>query len=129
MSRYWRLIGDYNGEATTFEALAGGFQTSPYTPDENCRLKGIRVIPSAEAATSLIEGVQIRLTCSAWKPNEMHIVVAGNGIMTALTPRGNPLDYQCDQPCPVGVQIKLEGRHAVATAVTNRVFVMGLFES
>jgi len=38
MGKYWRVIGHYNGEATTFEALAGTFQASPYVPDEKSRL-------------------------------------------------------------------------------------------
>jgi len=129
MGRYWRLMGHYNGEAQTYEALAGTFQTSPYAPDERCRLKGIRVIVGGEAATSLTELVQYRLSCTAWTPNVLHVVGQGNGLRTAPANAQTPLDYECDQPCEPGVNITIEGRHPVATAVTHNSFVMGLFES
>lgn len=129
MGRYWRVIGHYTGEAQTYEALAGTFQASPYTPDEPSRLKGIRVIPAAEAATSLIEGVQFRLSCTLWKPNVLHVACAGNGLRTVPATPQTPIDFDVDQPCAPGVGITIEGRHAVATAVTCNIIVMGLFES
>jgi len=129
MGRYWRVIGHYNGEATTFEALAGTFQASPYTPDEACKLKGIRLIPSAEAATSLTEGFQLRLSCTGWKPNVIHVAGSGNGLQTVPATPQNIVDYDIDQPCAPGVPITIEGRHAVATAVTANIIVMGMFES
>lgn len=130
MGRYWQLIGDYNGEGTTWEALAGGFQASPYSPPAKGRIKGIRIIESAEAATSLTEGVEYRISCPLWTPNTLTFVGAGNGIDTALTPRSpGPMDYDIDQPVEPGTPITLEGRHAVGTAVTHRSFVLGLFES
>lgn len=129
MGRYWRVIGHYNGEAQTFEALAGGFQASPYTPDEPCRLRGIRVINNGEAATSLTEGVQYRLSCTTFKPNVIHVAGSGNGLCTAPKVPAPVLDYDVDQPCQPGVPITIEARHAVATAVTCNQIVMGMFES
>lgn len=129
MGKYWRTIGHYNGEATTFEALAGTFQASPYTPDEKCRLKGIRVTANGEAATSLMEGMQFRLSCTAWKPNVMTIAGMGNGLATVPKVPAPVLDYEVDQPCEPGVPVTIEGRHAVATAVTCNVILSGLFES
>lgn len=129
MGKYWRVIGHYNGEAQTYEALAGAFQASPYTPDESARLKGIRVIPSAEAATSLTEGFQIRLTSTTFKPNTIHVAGTGNGLQTAPATPQSVFDYEVDQPVAPGVPITLEGRHAVATAVTANIIVMGMFES
>lgn len=130
MGKYWRLIGHYNGESQTYEALAGTFQTSPYTPDEDARLRGIRVLVGGEAATSLVEGMQVRLTCTTFKPNTIHVTAMGNGLRTApATPQGVPVDYEVDQPVKSGVPITLEARHNVATAVTAQAFIMGLFES
>lgn len=130
MGKYWRLIGHYNGESQTYEALAGAFQTSPYTPDEDARLRGIRVLVGGEAATSLVEGIQVRLTCTTFKPNTIHVNAMGNGLRTApATPQGVPVDYEVDQPVKSGVPITLEARHNVATAVTAQAFIMGLFES
>lgn len=129
MGMYWRLIGHYNGEGQNYEALAGAFQASPYTPDEDANLIGIRVLPSGEAATSLTEGVQYRLTCTTFKPNTIHVCSAGNGIRTAPAANQPPIDYQVAQPVKAGVPITIEGRHNVATAVTSNQFVMGLFSS
>lgn len=129
MGRYWRLMGQYNGEAQTYEALAGAFQASPYVPDEDGRLRGLRLQMGGEAATSLIEGVQIRLTCTTFKPNTIHVTGMAAGLRTALTPPVPAVDFDVDQPVKAGVPITLEGRHNVATAVTAQVFVMGCFES
>lgn len=129
MGKYWRLIGHYNGEAQTYESFAGTFQASPYTPDEDARLVGIRVMQAPEAATSLVEGFQIRLTCTTFKPNTIHLCGIGNGLATVPAIPAPVIDYQVDQPVKSGVPITLEGRHAVATAVTANIMVMGLFES
>lgn len=131
MGKYWRLVGHYNGESQTYEALAGTFQTSPYVPDEDGRLIGLRVMIGGEAATSLVEGVQFRLTCTQFKPNTIHLAAMGNGLRTVPTSggQGSPVDYEVDQPVKAGVPITIEGRHNVATAVTAQAFVMGLFQS
>lgn len=129
MGSYWRVIGHYTGEATTYEALAGTFQASPYNPDEKCTLKAIRVFAAPEAATSLVENFQIRLSCTTWKPNTIHVAGCGNGLATVPSVPSPVFDYQVNQPCEPGVGIQLEGRHAVATAVTANIIVMGLFES
>lgn len=129
MGKYWKVIGHYTGEATTFEALAGTFQSSPYMPDENARLLGIRLLTAPEAATSLVEGFQLRLTSTTFKPNTIHVAGIGNGLATVPAIPAPVVDYQVDQPVNSGVPITLEGRHAVATAVTANIIVMGLFES
>lgn len=129
MGRYWRVIGHYTGEAQTYEALAGGFQSSPYTPDEDARLINVRTIVNAEAATSLVEGGMIRISSTTFKPNAFHVVFSGNGLQTVpATPQGY-LDHPVDQPVKSGVPITLEGRHVPATAVTANVLVLGLFQS
>jgi len=129
MGQYWRVIGHYNGEAQTYEALAGTFQTSPYTPDEDANFIGIRLICAPEAATSLVENYQIRLTCTTFKPNTIHVGGCGNGLATAPAVPAPVFDYSINQPVKAGVPITLEGRHAVATAVTANILVMGLFSS
>lgn len=129
MGRYWKLLGQYSGEATTYEALAGAFQTSPYMPDEDARLRGIRLMCAPEAATSLVEGFQLRLTSTTFKPNTIHVCGIGNGLATVPSIPAPVIDYDVDQPVRSGVGITIEGRHAVATAVTANILVMGLFES
>lgn len=129
MGKYWRLMGHYNGESQTYEALAGTFQTSPYTPDEDAQLIGLRVLPGAEAATSLTEGFQLRLSCTTFKPNTIHVTAQGNGLCTVPKVPAAHIDYEVNQPVKSGVPITIEGRHAVATAVTHNSFLMGLFSS
>lgn len=129
MGKYWRLIGHYNGEATTYEALAGTFQSSPYTPDEDARLVGLRVMQAPEAATSLVEGFQLRLTCTTFKPNTIHVCGIGNGLATVPAIPAPVVDYEVDQPVKSGVPITIEGRHAVATAVTANILLLGMFQS
>lgn len=131
MGKFWRMIGHYNGESTTYEALAGTFAASPYVPDCDGRLKGLRLMLGGEAATSLVEGVQVRLTCTTFNPNTIHLAAMGNGLRTVPTSgqQGSPVDFEVDQPVKSGVPITLEGRHNVATAVTAQAFVMGLFEA
>lgn len=129
MGKYWRILGHYNGEAQTYEALAGTFQTSPYTPDEDARLVGLRVIVGGEAATSLVEQLQLRLTCTTFKPNTIHVGASGSGLRTAPAVQPQPVDFEVDQPVKSGVPITIEGRHAVATAVTNNTVLYGLFVS
>lgn len=125
--KYWRLIGHYNGESQTFEALAGAFQASPYTPDADGRLIGIRVIAGGEAATSLVEQFQIRLSCTTFTPNVMHVGGSGVGVRTAPAMSMPVYDFEVDQPVKAGTPITIEGRHAVATAVTANIQVYGLF--
>lgn len=129
MGKYWRLMGHYNGESQTYEALAGTFQTSPYTPDEDARLIGLRVLVAGEAATSLTEGFMFKLTCTTFKPNTIHVGGAGVGLHTAPRPAVPPIDYQVDQPVKAGVPITIEGRHVPATVVTHNSMLFGLFES
>lgn len=131
MAKFTRLIGHYNGEATTYEALAGTFQASPYTPDIDGKLTGIRVMIGGEAATSLVEGIQFRLTSTTFTPNTIHVCGMGNGLRTVPTSgiQGSPVDYPCDQPVKSGVPITIEGRHNVATAVTAQAFIIGIFET
>lgn len=130
MSRYWHVIGHYNGESQTYEALAGTFQTSPFTPKANGKLRAIRVIPCGEAATSLMEGFMFRLSSPSFKPvNEIHVAAMGNGLRTVPATPQQPIDYPVDQDVNTGSPIVIEGRHAVATAVTANVILLGLFES
>lgn len=129
MGKYWRLIANYNGESQTYEACAGTLQTSPYTPDEDARLIGLRLQIGGEAATSLVEGVQLRLTCTTFKPNTIHVTGMGNGLRTAPATPQQYVDFDVDQPVKAGVPITIEGRHNVGTAVTNNTFLLGCFMS
>lgn len=125
--KFWRCIGHYTGESQTFEALAGTFQASPYTPDIDGKLVGIRVIPGGEAATSLVEQFELRLSCTSFTPNVIQVGGSGVGLRTVPAMSMPVYDWEVDQPVKSGVPITIEGRHAVATAVTANIQVYGLF--
>jgi hypothetical protein len=131
MGKYWRMLGEYDVETTTFTALAGGAGASPYTHDEDATLIGLRAIVGGDAATTLTELVEFRLTCTAWKPNQMDgIVVGGGGLRTAPFLQPAPVDYVVNQPVKASTKITIEARNITAdTPVTNSVVLMGLFES
>lgn len=128
MPRFWRLMGEYDAETTTFSALAGT-PASPYTPDFSGRLLGLRTINSGAAATTLTRHIEFRLTCNNFRPNTIEVGLQGEGLQTAPLQPANSLDWQCDQPVVAGVPITIEGRNITgATPITVEAFVYGLFE-
>jgi len=128
MARWWRCLADYNGEAVAYEAAAGAGGASPFVPDKDARLIGLKLFGFSETAASLKEGVLIRLTCALWSPNTMIVAHSGIGLATVPVNPANPIDYPVEQPVKAGVPITIEGLNLVATAVTQRTLVMGLFE-
>lgn len=130
MGQYWKLLAEYDAETTTYSACAGAFGTSPYTPTEDATLIGLRTTLSAEAATSLTENVQFKLTCSTFKPNSIECGGIGGGVHTALQPVPPPVDWPVNQPVSAGVPIIIEGRNITAdTPVTVEMYLWGCFES
>lgn len=127
--RYWRCLGHYNAETQAYSACAGTFQTSPYTPDVDGVLVGVKLLEGHEAATSLACDIQIRLSCALWKPNTMDLVLNGAGLKTVPVGVMTSQEYSVNQPVKAGVPITVEGRNATATGVTVSVPVMGCFES
>jgi len=128
--KVWRLIGEYDAESTTFGACAGASQTSPYTPDFNGRLIGLRSIMNRSAATSLINHVQFRLTCTTFNPNTIHAPAQGGGLQTAPALQPAPIDSEVDQPVQAGVPITVEARNVTAdTPVSVSVLLYGLFDT
>lgn len=128
MGRYWRAMAEYDAETQAFSEAAGVVK-SPFAPSEKATLKGIRVIVGRQAATSLTDGVWLRLTCNTFKPNMMDFLVEGGGLATAPAVPVPPYDFEVNQPVEPGVNVTIEGRCLEATHVTNSVLVMGLFES
>lgn len=132
MGKYWKLIGEYDGEATTYATVLGTISgaKSPYTPTEDGRLIGLRTSVSMVAVTSVITGVQWKLTCSTFKPNSIEVGCQGSGLMTAPQVPKQPEDWVVDQPVKAGVPIVLEARSIGAyTQVTVESFLWGLFEN
>lgn len=123
----WRLLGQSTTVATTFTAF-GGTPSSPFTPDFNGQLIGLRVLISRNAASTLIDGGSIRLTSTSFNPNSAEIGFTGTGLQTAPANEQYPIDYDFDQPVQAGVPVNLELRNITSgTPVTPSVFVFGLF--
>ncbi len=126
--RIWRLLAETVDEGATFLACAGT-PASPYTPDFNGRLVGLRTIPSGSAATSLTRHVEFRLTCANWRPNTIEVGCQGSGLETAPLVPGNANDWSVDQPIQAGVPITIEARNiTAATPITVESFLYGCFE-
>jgi len=128
LARCWRLMGHYNAETATYSACVGTAQTSPYTPDFNGRLVGLRVQPSLAAATSLTGHVQLRLSCNTFNPNAIEVAGQGAGLMTAPAHQLQSIDWAVDQPIQAGVPVTVEGRCTDSVPVTNEVYVYGCFD-
>lgn len=130
MVKFTRLLGEYNAETTTYSAAAGTAQTSPYTPDMDARLIGLRTMEGGGAATSLMNHVQWRLTCTTFRPNTIHVGQDGGGLQTAPRITVPPTDWPCDQEVKSGVPITVEARNVTAdTPVTVDTFLYGIFEA
>lgn len=130
MGEYWRLIGEYTDETKTFSALTGGAVTSPYTPDEDARLVGLRVVINRSAATSIINAVQFRLSCTTFKPNAIEVGGMGGGLQTAPAMQAETLDWSIMQPVKAGVPITIEARNITAdTPITVSVLLWAKFVS
>lgn len=128
MAKVWRLMGHYDAETATYSACAGSAQTSPYTPDFSGRLIGLRTQVSATAATSLVEHVQARLTCTRFNPNSMECFAQGNGLQTVPCTPQQSHDFVVDQPVQAGVPIAVEMRCTDGTPVTCNTYLYGCFD-
>ena len=127
--KFWRLLAEYDAEATTYSACVGPKGSSPYTPDVSAHLKGLRVVINRSAATSLINHVQFKLTCTTFNPNSIEVGGQGNGLQTAPSVALMPFDWDVDQPVQAGVPITIEARNnTVDTPVTVSVMLYGYFE-
>lgn len=129
MSKYWRLLAHDIDEGTAYVAAAGTLQTSPYTPDEDARLIGLRVVIGRAAATTLTDEVQFKMTCTTFKPNTLHAMGVGTGLQTAPAVGAPVVDHVVDQAVKAGVPITIEARRGNGSGVTNNNYLMGLFES
>lgn len=127
--RTWRLLGEYDSETTTYTALAVTGRSSPYTPDFNGRLIGLRAMVNRNAATTLTDHVQFRLTSTTFTPNTIEVGVTGTGVQTAPAFVAPPTDWDLDQVVAAGVPVHIEGRNIGAdTHLTNSVLLYGLFD-
>lgn len=128
--RYWDLMGEYDAETESYTPFAGAHGASPYRPSAKGRLIGLRAVANREAATSLINGLAFKLTCTIWKPNALVVGCVGSGLQTAPALQAPYFDFDVDQPVDTGVDITLEGKNCTSdTPVTVSALLFGCFEA
>lgn len=127
----WVFAGCYNAETTAWSEFATSGMASPYTPGINGQLKAVRLVAGREAATTLMDHVQVRLTNNSWQPNIIECGITGSGLQTAPALMSGDVaraDFEVDQPISANGKITLEGRCIGDTHVTVRVFVYLMIE-
>lgn len=124
----YQYLANYDAETTAWSAAAGPGGASPYTPPVDGRLTGIRLMKGRTAATTLMNQINIRLTCALWSPNSMVVGLCGAGLETAPAYQTAPVDFDVDQPVKAGVPITIEGINILSNAVTADVHIFGRIE-
>lgn len=134
MGRYWDCIAEYDAESTSWSSpsgVGGSTTTGLYSPQTTGRLVGLRVIVNRDAASSLTNHVQFKLSCPTFTPNAMIVGGQGSGLQTApafQSGRDSSIDYDVDQPVTAGVPIQIQARDVTAdTPVTNSVLLYACF--
>ena len=126
--KFWRLLGEMVETGVAYAPVAGAAAPSPYTPDVDSTLIGVRVVSARQAASSLTNAYQIKLTSTTFTPNVIHVGGYGTGLQTAPAFTSNQLDFDMNQPVKAGVPITIEGRNTYANAVTPDNLIFGLFQ-
>ncbi len=122
------MMAQYDAETTTYSETAGT-PASPFTPDFNGRLLGLRTIAARGAATQLLNHVQFKLTCNKFRPNSIECGADGSGLQTAPAIQPAPEEWPIDQEVQAGVPITIEARNVTAdTPVGVQVVLYGLFQ-
>ena len=136
MSKYWDCLAEYDAESTSWSApsgVGGSTTTGLYQPSTGGRLVGLRVIVNRDAASTLTNHVQFKLSCASFTPNSMIVGGQGSGLQTApafQSGRDSSIDYEVNQPLQVGVPIQIQARDVTAdTPVTNSVLLYGCFDT
>lgn len=130
---YWKLLGGYDAETKTYSECAKTGMASPYTPTEDATLIGLRTFANSDAATTLQEHVQFKLTCQTFTPNSIECGSQGSGLCTAPAFHGGVAgqnDWQVNQKVRAGVPITIEARNiSEDTPVTVDCLLYGLFQT
>lgn len=134
MGKYWDCLAEYDSESTSWSTpsgVGGSTTTGLYSPLLSGKLVGLRVIVNRDAASSLTNHVQFKLSCPTFSPNAMIIGGQGSGLQTApalMSGDVSKIDYEVDQNVQTGSPIKIEARDVTAdTPVTNSVLLYGCF--
>lgn len=133
--RYWDCMAEYDAESTSWSipsGVGGSVTNGQYLPAGTGRLLGLRTVVNRDAASSLTNHVQFKLSCASFVPNEIIVGSQGTGLQTApalMGGDGSKLDWDVEQPVVAGKPINIQARDVTAdTPVTNSVLLYGLFE-
>lgn len=132
MSKYWKLLAEYDEEGVTFTPCLGTVSgaKSPYSPVENAKLKGLRAFVNRDGATTLINAVQFKLDCATFSPNSLECGVQGSGLQTVPAMQSKSTDWEFDQPVKAGVPIIIEARNITGdTPVGVGALLYGFFDN
>ena len=122
MTLHWEEIATFTGVGTTYAACTG----SPYTPNVNGRLRAIKLAASGQAATSLLEGLDVKITAPGWGV-DLTVGAGGGGLRTAPAVPVAVAEFEVDLPVKTGVALTIQAKWNV-TAVTPNVSVFAAFE-
>ena len=118
--KYTDELATSTSTATTETACTG----SPYSPLTNGRLTKVEVAFAGTAATSLLEGGYVKLSCPLWGV-DMYVPFTGHGLRTV--PVGAAVEIaskECDLPLKTGVPVTIVILHKV-TPVTPIMHIYG----
>lgn len=124
-------IGEYNAETKTFSALAGeGITGGVFTPKKAARLKRIILVAGGDAASTLMEHVQIKITSTNFAGVDVLVGISDTGLRTAPAFRTPPSVWAQDLDVEAGVPWNVSGKNITAdTPVGVSVHVYAVFEA
>ena len=120
---WWDQMGINNLVGTTYAPVTG----SKYTPIVDGRLRAVKLVMAGDAATSLLEECDVKLSSPEWG-RDLVCSQGGGGIRTAPAVPVPDSIYECDLPVKATQGITISAQWNV-TPVTPHMVIMGLFES
>lgn len=120
---WWDQMGINNLTGTTYADVTG----SKYTPVVDGRLRAVKLVMAGDAATSLNELSDVKLSSPEWG-RDLVVSQGGGGLRTAPAFAVPDSIYECDLPVKASQGITIQARWNV-TSVTPHQVIMGLFES
>jgi len=122
MARWIELL--YQSTGVTADAET---KMADFTPTKNATLVGIEIFAGGVAATSLVEGGYVKLTCPTFGGIDMYAPFWGNGLRTAPAPKVTPNVTPCNLRVIAGTPVKGYYYYTVAPT-TPELMIYGVFE-
>ena len=121
----------YSDELGLSESVTTTYATAnTYSPLTNGRLIGVRLYACGDAATSLIEGVEVRIESVSFGGVPVTVMAVGGGIRTAPAQPIPVGSVNCDLPIRTGVNLTVQIRNVTDdTPVTPQYMILGIFQA